>query len=323
MTARRVAWQVAPLLLAVVIAGFVIACARLAAPGQVLAANLAGPSPAGNPPATVTTTPGGVPVSVWLPNTPCPCPTLVLTLGVAPLPATDPQVQRLASSLATSGGLRVVIAEPADLANALITEPAIDDLAEVLDWGGTLDPGQPVSAAGFSAGASLMALAIGRAEVTPPAFFWFGGFADAPRLLDALLCTPPAEGFAPDAWAIQLGTIQVETAGSAPAAWCDGTGRPDAFAGIAPERPSAVAALARTRVYLLHDEGDPYVPVEETRRMAQALAAAGVPHQVVLSQVFEHVTPGDITPGSILDLVRITLLLGDFLDASRRLPGAG
>lgn len=57
--------------------------------------------------------------------------------------------------------------------------------------------------------------------------------------------------------------------------------------------------------------------------MAQALAAAGVPHQVVLSQVFEHVTPGDITPGSILDLVRITLLLGDFLDASRRLPGAG
>lgn len=65
---------------------------------------------------------------------------------------------------------------------------------------------------------------------------------------------------------------------------------PRARATLAQLSPASVAARLTTRVYIMHDRGDTYIPVAESRRLRDALQEHGSPIYTEFS-IFQHMHP--------------------------------
>jgi dienelactone hydrolase len=261
----------------------------------------------------------------------CPCPGLVLTLGVSPLPNDDPMVVRLATSLARAGFV-VLLPQQPDLLAGRITEQAIDDLAGAVTWlqQSPVTAGRHVSVGGFSVGAALMTMATDR--VTQPArgVFWFGGYGDASTLLDSIACRRyQLDGrwmdWQPSETAEEIATSQEVALPEAGDPACRQT-QPS----VVPDQrlrtisPALTRSPARDRapLFALHDRGDAYVPFAETRRLVAAERSArppgSAPVHYVETELFDHVVPrSGFDLRTVRDGLQLAVLLTQFIENAR------
>jgi acetyl esterase/lipase len=114
---------------------------------------------------------------------------LVLTLGVHPVPPDDPSVVRLADGLARAG-VAVLVVQSDDLVADRILPIEVDNLVAAFKFAQQhpdIDS-KRVGMFGFSAGASLAALAVADERIRDDVVLlgWFGGFADISDMIVAI-----------------------------------------------------------------------------------------------------------------------------------------
>ena len=264
---------------------------------------------------------------IYQPISGCPCPGVLLVLGVNPLPPDDPQVVRLAEDLARAGYVTVVPTIE-DLSDGKVTMGAVSDLAR---WLGTLrgDPstgGRRIGFVSLSVGASLSLIASVTSSSPADFLFWFGGYGNARSMLTTIFCEQGSVNghlvpWRPSTTALLIAQQQIADPSTGLV-----NGRCDLIA-IADDEASLLDTLSperyvdrispETHLYLLHDRGDSFIHYAETRRFRAALPASlDVTH--LETDVFAHVTPsGDISPGAIVDVARLILLITAFVEETR------
>ena len=294
---------------------------------QVIAGSFEYPNPLPNREISSARVTSPTRADIYRPISGCPCPGVLLVLGVNPLPPDDPQVVRLAEDLARAGYLTVVPTIE-DLSDGKVTMGAVSDLAR---WLETLrkDPstsGRRVGFISLSVGASLSLIASVTSNSPADFLFWFGGYGDARSMLTTIFCEQGnVDGrlvpWLPSTTAFLIAQQQIADPSTAIV-----NGRCDLIA-ITDDESSLLEALSPeryvdkisrdTHLFLLHDRGDSFIHYAETRRFRAALPA-GLDVTQLETDVFAHVTPsGDISLGALVDVARLILLVTAFVEETR------
>lgn len=185
-----------------------------------------------------------------------------------------------------------------------------------------------ISFVGFSMGSSIAFVAAADEDIADQvrALVVFGGYFDIFDYLTSMLtqtavCDGQVIYWHVDPYAADIMREILEQKGSQAITGAFGAAnRQEAEAILRAAPPSELEDLRRinprervdrfrARIFILHDEGDAYVPYCEAIRMKEALSP-GVPSTYLLLHLFQHISPaGAITPDTVADFGRLFLFV--------------
>ncbi len=241
-------------------------------------------------------------------------PAIIISNGVGITPVNAYLINNFAANLAKLG-VTVVIPQPADLVNDIVTEAGMKSYVNAFKYlvgQDSIDQAK-IGFLGFCAGGSFVLLAAADPEISEQVSF-VGAFAPYNNLIDyyAQAFTKQAmTNYGSRPWLpIDTTTIMLTKNFNyrvTNAALTNGDTLlmqlaeqktpqeakkwlleklPPSFTDEANRlSPSEVASGIKTRVYIIHDYGDPFTPREEAERLAQALGANA---QLIESTIFNH-----------------------------------
>ena len=243
---------------------------------------------------------------------------VVIFLGANAAGADDPDVINLGKALARAGFAVMYYWSPTMGEQAQVDAAEIPNVVaafEHLRRQDFVDPNR-VGLAGFSVGASFALVAAADPSIADDIAFVnaFGGYYNATDLLVQIASSRAIDNGAETPWEVDPLTRRVfdnmltpESDSPAARALLEGVGSiteaRDQYAGLPEDFREEVDSIspshhihqwsADTVMRVMHDQGDPLIPVGESRRMVQALQQKrpDVPVHYTETDIFRHVRP--------------------------------